>query len=204
MEKQGAKLLWIPYFFTRDDLQRIKEISTYFDKVILQPGTFYSINKYYKSYVNGVGYINELGDSAKWGDIFTLIANDRSGKFGVEMEFDMGLVTGRCDRPPPLTPEGKQYVFLDYINKIVPRIGEIPIGIYSGGPNEQGYNNIFRNSNLHNNQNHVPTEADFGTGSNYTDLYRGNLIYEINKILFSNRETKLKQNELAGLVSCLP
>ncbi|MCL1816269.1 MAG: DUF4855 domain-containing protein [Clostridiales bacterium] len=198
--KQGAKLLWIPYFFTRDTLNRIKEISAYFDKVILQPGIFYNMGSYYEKTITDK---ERLEDSEKWADILALISNDKKSRFGIELEFDLGLLTGRGDRAPGMSPADKQNMFSEYINKTIPCFGTAPIGIYSGGPNEQGYNNICRNSNLHNDQNHTPAVLNFGTGSNYSDLYNGNLIYEINSILFSNRPNKSKQQELASLNSSI-
>ncbi|MCL1809495.1 MAG: DUF4855 domain-containing protein [Clostridiales bacterium] len=203
LDKQGAKLLWIPYFLTRADLQKIKELSVHFDKVILQPGTFYTMGKYYERYDKIAGYVSRLEDSMKWIDIFDMIAKDKQGKFGVELEFDMGLTTGRSDRTPVMSAEIKQDSFIHYIDKIIPRIGEIPVGIYSGGPNEQGYNNIRRNSNLHNDQNHAPTASGFGTGANYSSLYGGNLVYEINSILFSSRPNRQKHEELANHIGRL-
>jgi hypothetical protein len=184
-------------------LRKIKEISVCFDKVILQPGLYYNVGSYYESYEKAPDNAHWLADNEKWRDIFELIEQDNSGKFGVELEFDLGLLTGRSDRSPALSPADKQSAFIDYIDKIIPRLGEKPIGIYSGGPNEQGYNNIYRNSNLHNNQNHAPTIAGFSTGANYSDLYNGNLIYEINGILFSDRSNQEKQNELINLINHL-
>ena len=90
-----------------------------------------------------------------------------------------------------------------YIDEIIPRIGEIPIGIYSGGPNEQGYNNIELNCNTHNNKNHlpyIPKVTGFKTGSSYSELYEGNLIYEMNSIIFSVESNELKQARLKELI----
>jgi hypothetical protein len=72
------------------------------------------------------------------------------------------------------------------------------IGIYSGGPNEQGYNNIMGNQNTHNNGNHIPffdnmgEDSRYSSGVHYSDFpnfmgsepYPGNLIYDINNFLF--------------------
>ena len=200
---QEAKLLWIPYFISRADLGKIKELAVHFDRVILQPGTFYNTGSYYENYNEYTGFTGWLEDSLKWLDIFDLIARDQHGKFGVELEFDMGLVTGRSDRSPAMPADNKQSIFMDYISRIIPHFGKVPIGIYSGGPNEQGYNNIYRNGNLHNDQNHVPSAEGFGTGSNYSDLYNGNLVYETNRILFSNRTNEWKHSRLMKLIDLL-
>ena len=202
VHKQGRKLLWIPYFVTQEDLARIKETAVYFDKVILQPSTFYLKDTYYKGKNKDGSYKDQLDDSQRWKDIFDLVSTNPV-KFGIELEFDMGLVTGRGDRRLPMSPADKKKAFMDYIDKIIPRIGTIPIGIYSGGPNEQGYNNIMLNGNLHNDQNHVPTVAGFSTGSNYSKLYRGNLVYKINSILFTNQSNESKRTKLHGLINSL-
>ena len=211
MKKQEGKFLWIPYFTTREELETIRKTAAYFDKVILQPTTFYVMDKYYLRKEKDVGYVGNLGDGEKWNDILNFInqaeaENKEKDKFGIELEFDMGLLTGRGDREPPMTPGCKSKAFKTYIDKIIPYIGKIPIGIYSGGPNEQGYNNIVQNNNLHNNENHLPYEPvveGFGTGSSYSDLYKGNLIYNINKILFANKINLCKQNELNKVLASL-
>lgn len=211
VETQKKKLLWIPYFTTREELDKIKTLAVYFDKVILQPGLFYTKDKYYLRKEKETGCVGYLEDSEKWNDLLALInkagAEDKSkDKFGIELEFDMGLITGRGDRDPPMSPVNKLSAFRAYIDKIIPYIGKMPVGVYSGGPNEHGYNNILVNNNLHNNENHSPYEAKavgFGTGSNYSSLYKGNLIYKINSIIFANKSYKLKQDELNALLSSL-
>ena len=199
---RGGKLLWIPYFVTQDDLKTIKETAVNFDKVILQPSTFYLKDMYYKGRNADGSYSGKIDESQKWKDIFNLIATDTK-KYGIELEFDMGIVTGRSDRSTPMSPTDKRKALIEYIDEIIPRIGEFPIGIYSGGPNEHGFNNIFSNRNLHNNQNHVPTVTGFGTGSNYSDLHGGNLIYRINSALFANQTNKWKQAKIRDLVNSL-
>ena len=196
---KGGKLFWIPYFMTREDLGQIEKTAVSFDKVILQPSTFYSKDVYYEGRNADGSYKSKREDRLKWKDIFDMVATD-ANKYGIELEFDMGLVTGRGDRKPSMTPADKREAFIEYINHIIPHIGEFPIGIYSGGPNEQGYNNILVNNNLHNDENHVPTVAGFGTGSNYSSLYGGNLIHEINGILFADKPNQWKQAGLLELV----
>ena len=207
----GGELLWVPYFINEKDKTKIVEFAAYFDKVILQPSTFYYDVYAYKD-ENGAPFRNAAGEviskQKKWGDIFSLIKSDPA-KFGVELEFDIGLVTGRSDVSPDMAPAAKQGAFVEYIEWLFGGAGTggagsggaagsggvgsgvdisgIPIGIYSGGPNEQGYNNVFMNGNLHNNQNHTPTIDGFGTGSKYNGAYRGNLIYKISGALFSDK-----------------
>jgi hypothetical protein len=208
-----GELLWIPYFFWDDELEHIVKKSEYFTTVILQPSTFYRNYKSPEHYedvrkkeVKGIcrRYIKE--EEEKWEAIFAIITAEGNEKYGVEIEFDLGYLTGRSDYPPggdakiPMDASAKQKAFDEYIYKIVPKIGISPIGIYSGGPNEQGYNNIFTNTNTHSNDNHEAMAKGFGTGSRYSELYdRENIIYRMSRVLFSDYSIDAKINLLEKL-----
>ena len=127
----------------------------------------------------------------------------------------MGLVTGRIrssapdkllgvDRAYPHEKRAWFNIYLqEYMKYLKPGTKEyrtIPIGIYSGGPNEQGYNNIFGNSNTHNLGNHVPALDDITNDFSSINLGKhnhipydqfpwryngGNLIYDINRYLMN-------------------
>ncbi len=81
---------------------------------------------------------------------------------------------------------------MNYLEYVKPLMGtDIPVGIYSGGPNEQGYSNIYTNQNLHNTGNHrvqdSKQEYSFMNKMPYNEFpyaYNGNLIYDINNYLF--------------------
>ena len=118
-------------------------------------------------------------------------------KVGLQFEFDMGLVTGRTTGTISSDPTEKKRMFNMYLQEMYWYVDAgIPIGIYSGGPNEQGYSNIHDNRNIHNFGNHLPypTESSnpfFYEGlsyDKYPGAYKGgNLIYDINRFLFNGR-----------------
>jgi hypothetical protein len=164
--------------------------------VIIQPGSFYVAAK--------AGNIDKILDALN--KIYTAKDELTTTQIGIEIEFDMGLVTGRNDAGKPMTPREKITAAREYLLKInpeylaseYPNIGAIPIGIYSGGPNEQGYNNINVNNNVLNNGNHIAhfgvegIDDTRGNGMKFSDFYKytgedpyfGNLIYDINNFLF--------------------
>lgn len=131
---------------------------------------------------------------------------DGSKRVGIEMEFDMGLLTGRKqaehkDENRNMTyklrdAKSKKDTFGLYLDKFVELkdLG-IPIGVYSGGPNEQGYRDIWNNINTHNSGNHIPywegiDETAYETGVHYNhfpNAYQGgNLIYDINNFIYND------------------
>jgi len=203
---KGKKLLWIPYIHQRydDSLNNLLTFATnskgtdgrqMFDIVIVQPGSFY-----FKEKAGNIEKIlaailaiekTQQGNTAN---------NTRKNVTlcGIEFEYDMGLITGRKDAGTPMNPNEKKDAFKEYLKRITPYIGSMPIGIYSGGPNEQGYNNLSKNANFHNNGNHVPFFEGMGNNDllynglaysgfwTYTKAkqYVGNLIYDINDYLF--------------------
>ena len=70
----------------------------------------------------------------------------------------------------------------------------MPIGVYSGGPNEQGYRDIRNNTNTHNSGNHIPywegiDETAYATRVHYNHFPNaypyGNLIYDINDYIYN-------------------
>lgn len=102
-------------------------------------------------------------------------------KVGMQIEFDMGLVTGRNDASNTATFLQKRQFFEAYLKKVETlKANGIPISVYSGGSNEQGYGNIYGNDNTHNNGNNMTyDQSPSGTRySDFPDAYTGgNLIY---------------------------
>ena len=191
--EQGKKLIWIPYVTrerpAEDLVAYANEKDWYgnplFDIIIIQPGGFYG----------GVLMDQVFAEVKKYN------ANPTSTtKVGFEMEFDMGLVTGRADISDQkyMDPARKREVFRAYIdnyNDLIKDFPNMPIGVYSGGPNEQGYRNIRGNTNTHNSGNHIPYGdgiiADwyaYGVPYNaFPDQYTykgGNLMYDINEYIY--------------------
>ena len=159
-----------------------------FDVIIIQPGEFYGgTNERFKRVFDAVSEYNSAPTS--------------STKVGFEMELDMGLVTGRWDRDPNkrMNPQKKREVFKKYLNKfneLTKKYPSMPIGVYSGGPNEQGYNNTRFNQYTHNNGNHIPYGDGivgewYATGVYYADFpteYQydaGNLMYDLNEYFYN-------------------
>ena len=150
MHGNGKNVLWIPYY---DNYEKLEKIQAYarksfpdgtpiIDTIIIQPGAFYG---------KDVKSIDEVKD------IVSKFNNDPDvlTRVGIEMEFDMGLVTGRKDGDMGI--HDKRKVLQEYLNTL-PELKEmnVPIGVYSGGPNEQGYRDIRNNINTHNSGNHIP------------------------------------------------
>jgi hypothetical protein len=152
-----------------------------FDVAILQPGLFYNGN--WTAFDSIVNYVSR----------YKALNPDSLTQVGIEFEFDMGLVTGRGDVGPWI-PADKKIFFNAYLNRIMPLMAQgVPIGIYSGGPNEQGMNNIYKNINVHNwGNNTVYPYGGFDSNSAaysriyYRDFggYGGNLIYDINNYIY--------------------
>lgn len=189
MHSKGKNVLWIPYY---DDNKKLEKIQTYarksfpdgtplIDTIIIQPGAFYG---------KDVKSIDEVKD------VVSKFNNDPDvlTRVGIEMEFDMGLVTGRKDGDMGI--HDKRKVLQEYLNTL-PELKEmnVPIGVYSGGPNEQGYRDIRNNINTHNSGNHIPywegiDESAYATGVHYNhfpNAYQGgNLIYDINNYIYND------------------
>jgi len=110
-------------------------------------------------------------------------------KVGMQIEFDMGLVTGRNDASNTATFLQKRQFFEAYLKKVETlKANGIPISVYSGGSNEQGYGNIYGNDNTHNNGNNMTyDQSPSGTRySDFPDAYTGgNLIYDINDYIYN-------------------
>lgn len=195
------QLIWIPYMNYDENgnntsIANIEEMidKGFFDTVIIQPGVFYSS-------------FDEKLANQRFQDVASIInySKGKTTKVGMELEFDMGLITGRTETDNEnyitelsVTPEQKQQLFKMYLDAVKDYIGTDPVGIYSGGPNEQGYSNILGNSNKHNNGNHKPyinapegvniqDDLEPYNGKAYDEFpgaYSGNLIYDINSYLF--------------------
>ena len=75
---------------------------------------------------------------------------------------------------------------------IVKRLpSDTPIGVYSGGPNEQGYQNPFKNVNRHNTGNYRVQDSwrnyQVGNGKSFDSFpgaYGRNFIYEMNDYIY--------------------
>ena len=238
-EEKGKQLLWIPYFGA--DLKNIQtqegkeeamkmEVANFwndtstvatithatewpdfperplFDTIILQPGTYYGENKL------GEYEVKYLAERVKSWD-------NNGGHYasiGIELEYDMGMLTGRDDPGYSLRNTQKKERFLAYLTYVVPLMGtNVPVGIYSGGPNEQGYGNIWANHNPHNTGNHRVQDSWLGEGYNYESpesyiagngvpysgfpaKYNGNLIYDINNYVFGRGMSETLQEFLYG------
>lgn len=190
---KGKKLIWIPYFTDNEMLDGVLDKADkidskgnpLFDIIIIQPGAFYN------------GVYNNLNE------VLMRIKNYKGKtKLGMEIEFDMGLVTGRRDYDwrgrefdTLLTSTEKRNLLSAYLTifDTLKRM-DIPIGVYSGGPNEQGYNNIRGNINSHNSGNHIPYWHDiiedwYSEGVHYNEFPNaysgGNLIYDINNYIYN-------------------
>ncbi len=189
MHSKGKKVLWIPYYDSSEKLEKIQQYARrsfpdatpIIDTIIIQPGAFYG---------KDVKSIDEVKD------VVSKFNNDPDvlTRVGIEMEFDMGLVTGRKDDDMGIYDKRK--VLQEYLNTL-PELKEmnVPIGVYSGGPNEQGYRDIRNNINTHNSGNHIPywegiDESAYATGVHYNhfpNAYQGgNLIYDINNYIYND------------------
>ena len=208
VHEKGLDLIWIPYHSdiqTLEDILDVAELNI-FDAIMIQPGVYFSgaaANEEQQPTADiYTPWLNELKTSVQ-----NYNQNAGRTKVGVEFEFDMGMVTGRMNTNDTnltilnkATSETKRMYFKLYLSYFYDFIGsDIPVGIYSGGPNEQGYNNVFHNSNTHNVGNHKPYREgfvyeDFWPYNNqpydsylYPDRYNGNLIYDINRYLFNKK-----------------
>ena len=203
MHNRGLQIIWIPYGQSGSDesIDYIRKVANQykdwnvnstrnlFDMIILQPNLFYGAQ-----------------DPANFDRIINLIyennQNYQGTRIGIELEFDMGLVTGRGNGTigDGLKPQDKRDIFNIYMSRMYEYIHngswDVPVGIYSGGPNEQGYNDVFRNMNAHNYGNHIPYNGRDAAGNDlyhgwayqhFPGAYSGNLIYDINQVLFKRQ-----------------
>ena len=203
-EDRGKPLLWIPYYGTGETadkyFDRISKIAAQvhdcewgsrplFDTIIMQPGLFYSPDRDFGEIEALVGKINEWDNEGK-----------PHSTLGLELEYDMSLVTGRDDPGYSLRNYEKKERFFHYLKHIAPLMGSMPIGIYSGGPNEQAYSTPHMNNNKHNTGNHRVQDSwqsfETGNGTPYSQFlfaYKsGNLIYDINEHLFRGKPMSQK------------
>ena len=198
---EQKKLIWIPYVSKNRPIQTIIDEYAYetisgltetnkvvpegtplFDFIIVQPGTYYNGKDKYEEFV---GAIKDYYKNPK-----TVVA-----RVGFEMEFDMGVVTGRKRTNDQFTPLEKRRFLNQYLSMFDKLQGMgIPVGVYSGGPNEQGYGNILGNHNTHNSGNHVAywegiDETAYAYGVPYDQFpsayVGGNAIYDINNYLYN-------------------
>lgn len=187
VHQRDKEIIWIPYFSNDEQLFEIEKFigesrngRELFDKIIIQPGAFYA-----KSSEN----IEKIMKVVK-----SYSGENSSKRVGIEMEFDMGLVTGRKDNNMDIL--NKRTILQEYLNNLYKlKVMNVPIGVYSGGPNEQGYRDIRNNINTHNSGNHIPywegiDESAYETGVHYNhfpNAYQGgNLIYDINNFIYND------------------
>ncbi|MBQ7109104.1 MAG: DUF4855 domain-containing protein [Clostridia bacterium] len=186
VHKEDKEIIWMPYF---SDDKQLAEIENYivearngralFDKIIIQPGAFYGKSSENIEKIMGV--------------VKSYSGEGSSKRVGLEMEFDMGLVTGRKDNNMDVF--NKRTILQEYLDNLYKLKGmDVPIGVYSGGPNEQGYRDIWNNINTHNSGNHIPywegiDESAYATRVHYNhfpNAYQGgNLIYDINNYIYN-------------------
>jgi len=210
-EQRGKQLLWIPYFgiqpgqsvgdglndfFARVDFAGNETHGCawgqrpLFDTILLQPGTFYDQTKQGNDGRDAYNIMNAI--------VFKINEWNRepskSNRLGIQLEYDMGLVTSRADRNYTVDAAIKRQRLNDYFGAVTRLDAGTPIGMYSGGLNEQGYANPQLNANRHNTGNHRVQDSwlnyDYGNGWQYTEPrfpmpYNGNLIYDINNYLFN-------------------
>lgn len=235
MREKGKKVIWIPYITNTiastthfenmiDGTVLIEKIENpdgtidvvnkevgIFDVVIVQPNVYYAdeydIGAFYDKMNLVNGYIGTRTNGTK---------------VGVEFEVDMGIFTGRVNYHEnhdengvlidqyyqgSLTAKEKTQIFnmyLDYFQGYIVK-GNVPIGIYSGGPNEQGYRNVHYNGNALNVGNHLPyvdtnervelSEVIGYNGRTYDEFsdYSGNVIHDIEEFLINGvKSEKLK------------
>ena len=192
----GLKAVWIPFIHPENvhpladqfEYLNLFKTNSPSNKIVvaIQPGTFY----YNVSESEANQRMNKIYDS-------------RGQNTGFELEFDMGLLTGRRDGVDDktgkytLTAFKKAELLKQYFSELNNTYfdNNYPIAIYSGGPNEHGYRNISQNLNLHNNGNHIPYHL--GSINNkwqhkepynstiFQKHYSGNLIYDINSYIFN-------------------
>ena len=200
-EQGNRKLIWIPYIDDDGERSREELVNEYpnlkdsagnplFDVIIIQPGAFYYKDKYKNE--ENESYLELLKNYVlSYYDTY----DGSTSKVGIEMEFDMGVVTGRRIGTEKMDYLLKRQILIDYLNVFDELKGKgIPIGVYSGGPNEQGYNDIRFNRNSHNSGNHIPywegiDESAYAYGvyyDHFVDRYvGGNPIYDINNYLYN-------------------
>lgn len=179
---KDKKLIWKPYISINNSLKKLVSYAdeNIFDYIFIQPGLYFSSGT--------------QGDYSKLNDVFNEVikynANPTSfTKIGMQIEFDMGLVTGRNDASNTANSLQKRQMLNAYLDKLsYLKNNNIPISVYSGGPNEQGYGNIYNNYNKHNNGNHI-TYDGYPSGTRYCDFPNaytgGNLIYDINNYIYN-------------------
>lgn len=212
-ENYGGQMLWIPFFDIghEDDKGNFipgdENVDKYFEKamaaadethvcmwgerpifdtIILQPGYFF--------YENGKGLgRNDLPVLANKINIWN--ASMPATKIGMELEFDMGVVTGRDDKNYSVRNTEKKERLPDYLKAAELLAPGTPIGIYSGGPNEQGYADPTHNENTHNTNNHIVQDSnrDKAVGnhkkySKFPNSYNGNFIYELSDYIYRHFE----------------
>lgn len=188
IHSRGKELIWIPYYTGDLDVltDKIDNVDSYnnplFDVAVVQSNSFYgaSVDKIEAIF----GWVSENNGR---------LANGT--RIGLEMEYDMGLVTGRKDDPN--TALQKRQILNAYLAKLdaLQAMGT-PIIVYSGGPNEQGYNDIRFNRNTHNSGNHIPywegiDESAYAYGVHYSDFpdryLDSNPIYDLNDYIYNGK-----------------
>ncbi len=209
-EDYGIKLLYMPFYQINGDddaVDYFNRVSTaankkhecqwgyraLIDTSVFQPGTYY--------FEKGKGLdkngMYELASCINgWNRLQRENANSQktSTEMGFELEFDMGLVLGRDDENYEVRSDEKRRKLKEYLQiaeGMLKADPSTPIGIYSGGPNEQGFANPIRNSNTHNTGNYRVQDSwrsytkdngrPFDLGN---DAFPGNVIYLISDYIY--------------------
>ena len=209
--EQGGQLLWIPFFrlgggdnqgdvnadgfFTR--VENVAEKCDYlgrplFNTVIFQPGTFFYEDTKGLNRNEFMKLAYKVSEWNAWNSNLGLNSNDVTRcKMGIEMEFDMSAITGRDDEDYSVRNTEKHKKILDSLDIVKRLPSDTPIGVYSGGPNEQGYQNPFKNVNRHNTGNYRVQDSwrnyQVGNGKSFDSFpgaYGRNFIYEMNDYIY--------------------
>lgn len=219
---EGKQVIWIPYFPGGKDKEDMKTNlgSTYqgakdngIDVVIFQPNSYYlfecNTDLASMRIESIVEFIDETTKNLNYAE---------QPQIGIQLEFDMGLVTGRMQEVEikgdildqkqtefrGVTANDKKTLFNLYLSALETlKKQENPIiGIYSGGPNEQGFANIYANKNTHNVGNHIPYDQQYNAKTRQVEYYNGvsysnfansynsgNLIYDISQYIYNGKKS---------------
>ncbi len=206
----GKSLLWIPYFTNDTEFSNVAYISnygyytdetgnrrSYIDVLLLQPGYFYS----------EIGaYQDEAYFDKKMQDIFYSVLYQRgivngqevrgetpddfisTTRIGVQIEYDMGLITGRLNKDGDVTRHQsslqKRLRFAEYINRYYPLVtgavdgNKKPFGLHIGGPNEADFSNPYGPNRRVHGTNHPAYYTSIDKAADYDRIIDPEIIKE--------------------------
>ena len=163
MHRLGKKVIWIPYSI-EGNVEKYKETlladvdndgRVAYDIVLMQYCTFYWLTGPAEQAAQETAErIHRLLHIKR--DLEPWLAEHHI-TLGIHMEFDMGLSIGRTTQHLNMPAETKRDIFKTCLELILPEAEKgMALGLYSGGPNEQGYNDITVNRNTHNIGYYIP------------------------------------------------